>query len=173
MTPSQQAAEPSLVERPERPYAGIRASVTMDTIGEIADRIREIFAWLAARGIEPTGAPFLRYHVIDMANRMDMEAGVPTAAVPEGEPGGDIFGGALPAGRYATVAHHGHPDDLVDVTEALLDWATDQGLTWDAWDTPEGHAWRCRLEEYLTDPAEEPDMSRWDTVLAFRLADGA
>jgi len=28
-----------------------------------------------------------------------------------------------------------------------------------------------RLEIYLTDPAQEPDMSKWVTQLAFRLAD--
>jgi hypothetical protein len=31
--------------------------------------------------------------------------------------------------------------------------------------------WGSRLEFYLTDPAEEPDMSKWETQLAFRLAD--
>ena len=28
-----------------------------------------------------------------------------------------------------------------------------------------------RLEIYKTDPAEEPDMSKWETELAFKLAD--
>jgi hypothetical protein len=28
-----------------------------------------------------------------------------------------------------------------------------------------------RLEIYLTDPSQEPDMSKWQTQLAFRLAD--
>jgi GyrI-like small molecule binding domain len=31
--------------------------------------------------------------------------------------------------------------------------------------------WGGRLETYLTDPGEEPDMSKWVTELAFRLAD--
>jgi hypothetical protein len=34
-----------------------------------------------------------------------------------------------------------------------------------------GDRWGARLEFYLTDPAEEPDMSKWQTQLAFRLAD--
>jgi hypothetical protein len=33
----------------------------MRTIPEIADRLPEAFDWPAARGIEPAGAPFLRY----------------------------------------------------------------------------------------------------------------
>jgi hypothetical protein len=32
-------------------------------------------------------------------------------------------------------------------------------------------AGRPRLEIYLTNPAQEPDMSKWVTQLAFRLAD--
>ena len=31
--------------------------------------------------------------------------------------------------------------------------------------------WGARLEIMLTDPAEEPDMHRWETALLFRLAD--
>jgi hypothetical protein len=31
--------------------------------------------------------------------------------------------------------------------------------------------WACRLEMLRTDPAEEPDMHKWETVLLFKLAD--
>jgi hypothetical protein len=31
--------------------------------------------------------------------------------------------------------------------------------------------WGCRLESYRTNPAEERDVTRWETELAFRLAD--
>jgi hypothetical protein len=34
-----------------------------------------------------------------------------------------------------------------------------------------GERWGCCLEIYLTDPGQEPDMSKWQTQLAFRLAD--
>jgi len=33
-----------------------------------------------------------------------------------------------------------------------------------------GERWGSRLEIYLTDPDREPDMSKWATQLAFRLA---
>jgi hypothetical protein len=38
-------------------------------------------------------------------------------------------------------------------------------------DTDQGERWGCRVEFYLTDPAEQPDLSKWQTQLAFRLAD--
>jgi hypothetical protein len=34
-----------------------------------------------------------------------------------------------------------------------------------------GERWGARLENYLTDPSQERDMSKWLTQLAFRLAD--
>jgi hypothetical protein len=56
-------------------------------------------------------------------------------------------------------------------TGALLEWAKAHGLTWDVKETEEGEKWGCRVEFYLTDPAEQPDMDKWQTQLAFRLAD--
>src|SRR5215204_4646958 len=118
--------EPRIVTRPEQSYVGIRAAVTLDTIGRVADRIGELIGWLSARGAAPAGAPFLRYWVIDMERRLEVEAGVPTASPIAGE--GDVVTGALPAGRYAVLDHHGHPDELIGATGALLAWAEEQGL---------------------------------------------
>ena len=53
----------------------------------------------------------------------------------------------------------------------LLDWAAGQGLSWDMTPADGGERWGARLEIYLTDPEQEPDMSKWHTQLAFRLAD--
>ncbi len=74
--------------------------------------------------------------------------------------------GVLPAGRYATVTHIGPPSQLVDATTALLRSADRQGLTWDR----DGERWGCRLEIYKTDPTTQPDITKWETDLAFRLA---
>jgi hypothetical protein len=54
---------------------------------------------------------------------------------------------------------------------ALLNWAGEQGLTFDVTPTAEGDRWGARLEIYETDPALEPDLDKWETQLAFRLAD--
>jgi hypothetical protein len=57
------------------------------------------------------------------------------------------------------------------VTAELLDWAAVRGLTWDVSPSMRGDRWGCRLEILHSDPASEPDMSKWVTELAFRLAD--
>jgi effector-binding domain-containing protein len=164
------STEPRIEARAAQPYVGISGLVTVATIGLIADRIPEIFGWLGKHGIEPAGAPFFRYYVIDMSAPMEIEVGVPVAAAAPDGLDGDLFAAVLPAGRYATVTHVGHPDGLMDVTAGLLDWAERRGLRWDVTQTAGGERWGCRLEVYRTDPAVEPDMNRWETDLAFRLA---
>ncbi|MFC5826625.1 GyrI-like domain-containing protein [Nonomuraea insulae] len=160
---------PQIIEFPETPYIGVRRAITMTTFGLVADRIGEIVGWLAARGAAPAGAPFLRYDSIDMAgDRLVVQAGVPVATALEGE--GDLFADVLPAGRYVTVSHHGHPDQLMDVTESMLEWAREQGLEWDMTEKDGAEHWGCRLELYNTNPMEEPDPANWDTDLRFRLA---
>jgi len=41
---------------------------------------------------------------------------------------GDVTVGTIPAGRYVTTVHHGHPDGLIDATGAVLEWAAAEGL---------------------------------------------
>jgi len=160
---------PEITQRAAQPYTGISAWVTMAAVGSVADRIPEIFGWLGARGIAPVGPPFFRYHVIDMERQLLVEAGVPVASAVEDD--GDIRSGILPAGRFAVMTHTGAPQTLIAATSALLDWAGARELVWDVSQTDAGEKWGCRLESYLTDPAQQPDMSKWQTELAFRLAD--
>jgi effector-binding domain-containing protein len=159
----------AIEDRTALPYVGIRRTITMQTFAEVADRLPELFGWLAARGIAPAGAPFFRYVVIDMERELEVEAGVPVAQPVEGE--AEVLAGVLPAGRYAVTTHIGHPDELLAVTGAFLEEAGARGLRFDATETERGTRWGCRLELLHTDPAEQPDMNKWETKLAFRLAD--
>lgn len=141
----------------------------MTEFARVADHLPGMFGRLAERGMPVTGPPFFRYRVIDMSADLVVEAGIPVAErieVPE-----PLFVETLPGGRYATATHIGHPDELMAVTARLLDWGRDQGLTWDVQPTPTGEVWGCRLEILMTDPAAEPDMHKWETVLLFKLAD--
>ena len=161
------AAQPGIVQRAEQPYAAIRAHVTMQTLGEVVPGLHpEVRRWLRSRGVQPAGQPFYKYNVIDMDRKLEVEAGFPVAAPVSGED--QVLAAVLPAGRYATLWHTGHPDGLPDTTRALLDWAAQQGLAWDVTPTPDGERWGCRLEVYHDEPGQ--DMTEWQTELAFRLA---
>ena len=128
----------------------------------------EVFGWLGQRGSTPAGAPFWKYNLIDMERQLEVEVGVPVGGPMTGDD--RVLAGVLPAGKYATLRHVGHPAGLLDATKALLDWAAQQGLSWDVTETAAGERWGGRLEIYETDPAQEPDMDKWETKLAFRLA---
>lgn len=157
---------PTIETRTDQPYAAIPVTVSMEELGSVVPPLtRQVFDWLAARGVAPTGPPFWRYVAIDMDAELELETGVSIASPVEG--GEQIQAGVLPGGRYATVVHTGHPDTLLTATRDLLDWAEERGLEWDS----DGDRWGCRLEEYLSDPADVPDMSKWQTRLAFRLRD--
>ncbi|MGY4644102.1 GyrI-like domain-containing protein [Cellulomonas sp. URHB0016] len=160
---------PALVTRPQVSYVGIRRPVTMTTFHLVADRFPDVFAWLDAHSLAPAGPPFFRYHVIDMEREMLVEAGVPVDE-PIAAVDGDVTPGVLPAGTYAVTTHVGHPEELVQVTADLLDYGDVHGWVWDRQDTSDGDAWGARLELLLTDPRVEPDMSRWETQLAFHLS---
>ena len=158
----------SVQERAEQPYLGLTTSVTMGNFSPVIDGTAEIFGRLAERGVEPAGPPFFRYKVIDMERELVVEAGVPVAEplLVDG-----LDADVLPSGRYVVTTFTGHPDRLITVTADLLRWADSQGLAFEQHNGPQGEVWGCRLEIYETDPEVEPDMNRWTTVLAFRLAD--
>ncbi|WP_460334579.1 GyrI-like domain-containing protein [Actinoallomurus acanthiterrae] len=161
--------EPIVIERPQQPYVAIRTVVSMRTIGEAAARFPAVFAWLAARGLAPAGAPFLKYDSIDMPGRLEIEVGVPVGAPVDGD--GEVVGGALPPGRYASLTVVAPPSDLAAHTRTLLDWAADEDLRFDQVRTDGIEQWSCRLEIYNTDPAAQPDPTKWETELAFKLLD--
>ena len=163
-------SEPRIVERGAQPYAAIAARVPMEQIANVADTLPgELFGWLGAHGIEPTGAPFFKYNVIDMGAQLELEWGVPVAGPVKGD--GRVLSDTLPAGRYASAVHTGPFGGLRDATAALLKWVKENDLIVDAVKTPHGDKFACRLETYLTDPRQEPDPQKWVTEIAMRLAD--
>jgi effector-binding domain-containing protein len=163
-------SEPKLIERAQQPYLGIRTSVPMTGISAFADAaFSELFAHLATAGVQQTDAPFLRYNLINMEREMEIEAGVP---VPAGTAGaGRIFAGVVPAGRYAAVRHVGDYDGLMDANAALQRWAEGEGLTFAMSETDAGDLFESRLERSLVDPMSEPDSAKWETEVAYLLAD--
>lgn len=135
--------EPVIAQRAAVPYAGISAWLPMQAVGSLADRIPELFGWLAARGTGPAGPPFFRYHVIDMERQLLVEAGVPVAFAVEDD--GEVRAGTLPAGRFAVMQHTGAPETLVAATSALLAWGGERGVVWDVSQTDAGEVPAGRL----------------------------
>jgi len=158
-----------VVQRGEQPYVAIPALVAMHELGaQLPPLTPRLFGWLAARGVAPAGPPFWKYNVIDMAALLEVEVGVGVERPVAGDD--QVRSGVLPAGRYVVARHRGHPDTLEPATAELLAWSETQGLRWDVRQVDGQERWVARLEEYLTDPDDEPDLTQWETDLVFRLA---
>jgi effector-binding domain-containing protein len=162
--------EPKIDTRSEKPYVGIRTQVSMGEMGSglIPQLIGEVFGWLGQRGIAPAGAPFMRFYVIDMADHMDVEIGVPVAAPVQGD--GRVQGNTLPAGRYASLIYTG-VENGYEGNKVLIEWANNNGIQWDRWDDPHGDAFRSRYEIYIDGPDDDPNPANWRTEVAIKLAD--
>jgi effector-binding domain-containing protein len=161
--------KPKLEDRKEQPYVGIRTQVSMKKFGKVIPQLLgEVFAWLDKQGVAPAGAPFMRFHVINMETEMDVELGVPVASALSGN--NRITAGVLPAGRYAALVYIGVKNGRQG-NKALLDWGVEKGLVWDRWEAENGDGFGARIESYLTDPEKEPDQAKWETEVAIKLAD--
>lgn len=171
--------EVQIQRREAQSYAALPMQVTMESLaGAVDQAFPELFGWLARHAIAPAAAPFIRYLVIDMAAGLQIEMGVPVATAIDGGSsdgdsgdGGRIMPGVLPAGQYAVLRHTGPYDGLIASNAALQRWAEEHGITFDSWDTPEGTAWRARAEHYLTNPAAEPDPSKWEVDVAYLITE--
>lgn len=155
---------PALVERPEVTYVAKPLAVTMDSIdGAIDGAILEVESWLASAGVALAGPPIVRYRAIDMDGELLIEVGVPVAAALEAPEG--LVCDALPAGTYGALTYS-------DVTQGvagnrvLIEWARDNGIEWDRWDSDAGDTFASRVEVLLGDPDTDPDPTHWEAEVA-------
>jgi hypothetical protein len=94
--------QPRIEQREEQPYAGISGEAAdVAEFRSVVDRsFSELFGWLGSHGLEPAGAPLIRYLELSRDGQpLRFELGVPTATAPDAD--GPVQAGTLPAGRYA------------------------------------------------------------------------
>jgi hypothetical protein len=90
--------EPKLETRPEQPYVGIRAQVSMSELSTIIPQyIGEVAGWLEQQGAQMDGPPIARYHACPPAAgpdaKVDIAVGWPVATKMQGD--GRIVADAL------------------------------------------------------------------------------
>jgi effector-binding domain-containing protein len=169
--------EPKIERRPEQPYAGItgEAANEAEFRSFVDAAFPELFGWLGDQGIEPAGAPFIRYLEVSRdAQPLRFELGAPTNGAPHAD--GPVQAGELPAGRYATLLHvgpyrHAEVADLDDARARLSAWAEREGIRLQSAATARGTAFEASVERYLTDVSRERDWSKWETELACLIAE--
>lgn len=167
--------EPQVEARPEQRYLAIRRQVTDGVPAAVDAAFPALFRWLGEHGVPPAGIPFIRVLEVDAAGEpLELEVAVPVAGDVPGEAG--VRADRLPAGRYATLLHVGPyrsttEPDLAAARATLQAWAEREGLALARRDTERGSALRAYAERYLTGPVDEPDHAKWQTELAYLVAE--
>jgi effector-binding domain-containing protein len=161
--------EPKLEYRNKQHYVAIRTQAAMNELPAVIPQLlAEVNAWLDKQPVTRISAPFIRYNVIDMQAKLDIELGWALSTPIAGE--GRIASGVLPAGQYAVVVYTGPYENLVEVTADLLAWAEQKKLAWKM--SADGLTWGARLEFYLKGPESGLEPKKWQTELAFLVAEG-
>jgi effector-binding domain-containing protein len=128
---------------------------------ELSSNFKRVYstvaAYLGELGEAPAGAPFARYHEIDV-NSLDVEAGFPVGRLVGGR--GEIAASELPASRVATCVHVGPYTTIERTYDRLMAWLREHGQA------PSGAP---MYEFYLNDPLHAPE-SELETKLIVPLA---
>lgn len=157
----------SIVEKPERPYLGIRFETPFDGMFALVTKaLKELRKWSKDNLPSDVGPYFLRYYHCDMKSIMDVEVGVITNANLPGEE--HIKPGLLPSGKYATLVYRGNG---LRGNQALMKWGKDNGISFDPLVADQAESYVCRYEAYLTDYRLEPRKLLWDVELSIKIVD--
>lgn len=161
---------PEITIRPAQSYVYVPFTVTMRQMQRPASEgFPQLFDYVARHGLTSVSAPFYNYRRINMAETLDVEAGIAVERAGPEQSGVKV--GTLPAGRFMGLTWHGHPDALETVTGMLIGWSELTGQPFDRRSEGKDDFFACRLEIYESDPADVPDMQDWVTTLAFKLQD--
>lgn len=165
--------QPNITKREAQPYAGIRHALEREKLSEfVPGSLNTAFGFLQKHQLHATGAPLIRYWVVDYnTGEIEIEVGVPVAATTL--PADAVVHSAqIPAGTFATVIHRGPYDALVQTTAALMDWAQQNNISWAMAELRKVTRWEGRIEHYLVGPPDEPNPNNWQTEIAILISDG-
>ena len=164
--------EPKVQVRAEQPYVSIPIEINLKEWDKANALVVEIFGWLGQKRVQPTGAPFFRYQVIgDIDKKCKIEVGVPVGNAISGD--GHVIAGTIPAGKYVTLVHTGHPNRIANSYAILEEWASGRGMRWDNRMEDNEDIWAGRFEYYLTDPAEQPNPEQWSIEIEYLIEERA
>jgi len=156
------------VEHKETQFTiGIRKIIPSKTIASAVPKLlKQTEKYLLTKGIPISGAPFFRFHSINMGVEYDLEVGFLCKSVVRAE--GECVSNTLPEGNYATLKYAGKNRGYQG-NKALIEWARSNQYEMDRWDTELGDTFSCRYEVYLTDIEPDPDHKKWVKEVAIKL----
>ncbi len=136
-----------------RSVVGIRRQIPRSEIGNfIPEAFGTVGPFINSEGLTMTGPPVAIYYSV-IGDEVDMAAGAPVMQVTAASD--QIVELELPGGKKATTVHVGPYGGLANAWDAFIEDLKSQGHA------PGMPCW----EEYLTDPRQESDSSKWQTML--------
>jgi effector-binding domain-containing protein len=141
------------VELDSQPALAIKDVCTPEKLGDkFGEVYGEIDAYLKKNSIQSAGGPFGIYHSFS-PEKVDLEAGIPVDGESQGE--GRIYRMYTYCGKAVMTVFTGHYDGLKQAWGEFAKAVDAKGYQLNG---------PC-FEVYITDPAEEPDSSKWVTEL--------
>ncbi len=136
-----------------RPVIGIRKTIANTDIGDfIKSTFESVGPFFASKGMEMTGPPVAMYFETTETT-VDIAAGAPVTSVTATTE--EITELELPGGRIASAIYTGSYEGIPSAWDEFMKQIAAQG------ESPVEPCW----EEYLTDPSQEPDSSKWQTLM--------
>lgn len=144
-------------DRPAMSYILKREKVPFDQIANFyGQNLPAIATAVAASGAEMIGQPCGVFYAWDVENSTaDMCAAIPVASADVQIEGYQTV--TLPAGRAVKVAYYGPYAGSADAHYAMDDYIKANNLTQNG----------PVIEQYITDPTQEPDTSKWLTDIYY------
>lgn len=170
-----ETTSPRLEVRHEQPYVAIAATTSIQEEAQtVTALMQDMQAWLTKRRIQTAGPPFVRYRLINMPNRLDIEVGFPLTAPVAVTTEEHLLFDVLPKGQYGVLVYTGPLDGLIEANAQLQRWAKAQGIAWQASETEAGTEWAARTETMLmvSDPADKPNESQVEIAYLVESATG-
>jgi effector-binding domain-containing protein len=150
--------DPEIVDLDPQDAIVVRGAVAISDMPEFFQRaFIASFKAAAEAGVDIVGPPFGFYPEMP-TETVVVEAGFPVSSPMEAS--GDVHPSVLPGGRAVVVVHIGPFEAMEKTYAALQVWMAQEGLQ------PASGMWEC----YLTDPAVEPDQSKWQTKIVWPIA---
>ncbi len=141
-----------------QPVLYIKDSASVNDLGRrIQEDYGKLMAYIAAHQVQMTGPPYSSWYSWDTSKPMVFDAGVPVAGPAAGE--GPIIAGEIKAGKVICAPSYGSYDKTGALYTAMEKYMAIKKIN------AIGAPW----EVYYTDPASEPDTSKWLTYIYFRI----
>ena len=147
-----------LIDLPESHFLGTRKRIKMDQMQSFFEtNLPKAFVSVQKAGLEMNGMPYGLYYDWDEKNgETDMAAAIPVKKRMD-LPGLTSF--VIPAGKAAQIEHLGDYSGLANAHYAMDDYMKEMGFEMSF----------PVMEEYVTDPTQEPDTAKWLTKITYPL----